>query len=262
MSWTINKDGISACFSKAASTYDTWAEPQRLIAEYLESKLPLHLPEGKIIDLGCGTGLLTKMLNEAYPDRHIRGVDLAPGMIRICRKKWNKNGRLSFTVADAENFHPGNDPCSLIASSCTFQWFENQPESIRRTFTLLSPGGYLAVAVPIKGTLSELQSSYQETFGKTMPGLNYKNEKDYEDLFRSKNAVIRHYEIKSFKVCYNSGLDVFKSFKGVGAVFNGQNGFSPLSRKKLVKLISNYEETHSELPVTYNVLFLVVESLR
>lgn len=262
MSWTINKDGISASFSKAASTYDNWSEPQKLIAEHLETKLPLHLPEGNIIDLGCGTGLLTKMLSEAYPDRHIRGVDLAPGMINICKKKWNKNGRLSFEIADAENFDPGREPSCLIASSCTFQWFENQPEAIKRTFRLLSRGGYLAVAVPVKGTLAELQSSYKETFGKVMMGLNYRDEKDYEELFKGHNAVIRHYEIKSFKVHYSSGLQVFKSFKGVGAVFNGHKGFSPLSRKKLVKLISNYEETHMELPVTYKVLFLVVESMQ
>ena len=50
------------------------------MAERLAALLPTHLIDGAILDLCCGTGLLTEMLHRAYPSAEIHGLDIAPGM--------------------------------------------------------------------------------------------------------------------------------------------------------------------------------------
>lgn len=55
---------ITSVFSAAADTYDAGAEQQRVIAETLARKVRgLLLPAApKILEVGCGTGVLTRAL--------------------------------------------------------------------------------------------------------------------------------------------------------------------------------------------------------
>lgn len=46
----------------------------------------------KIIDLGCGAGVLTVLLAEARPTARIWGVELQPGAAELCRENMAENG--------------------------------------------------------------------------------------------------------------------------------------------------------------------------
>jgi ubiquinone/menaquinone biosynthesis C-methylase UbiE len=50
--------------------------------------IPPDLPENlQILELGCGTGELTKKLCERYPKARIVAVDYSPRMLSVCREK-------------------------------------------------------------------------------------------------------------------------------------------------------------------------------
>ena len=104
MTDSIQTDGIAKSFSHAAETYDHWARPQRIMAKTLMACLPETLGEGPILDVGCGTGLLTEYLLQKYSDRSLLGIDIAPGMIAHCETHFTGNPNAGFAVADGEKF--------------------------------------------------------------------------------------------------------------------------------------------------------------
>jgi len=81
------------CYSQAVDRVGLWACEKAFFTK--------HLPEGRILDLGCGAGRTTFGLYKAgYRD--IQGADLSAVMIREARKHAARRGlKIRFQVADA-----------------------------------------------------------------------------------------------------------------------------------------------------------------
>ena len=135
----LDKEAIAARFSRAASTYDGAAIVQRLMAERLVALLPEYEglfaaskshDDDTILELGCGTGLLTELLVTRYPNALLHAIDLAPGMIEHCRRRFDKQSGTVFEIGDAELFQPSFKP-PLVAANCTFQWLADPEGALR-----------------------------------------------------------------------------------------------------------------------------------
>ena len=69
-----------------------------------------------VLDLGAGTGLLTKYLFEKYPDANFTVVDISDEMLEIARKRFSGLANFSFRVENySEKLPEGN--FDLIASA-------------------------------------------------------------------------------------------------------------------------------------------------
>ena len=60
----INKQNVNRHFSKAAAEYDRYACVQKKMAQRLIQKIQLERPPQHILEIGCGTGCLTRELAE------------------------------------------------------------------------------------------------------------------------------------------------------------------------------------------------------
>ena len=73
----------------------------------------------RIVDLGCGTGELTKVLHERFPSATTTGIDSSPEMLQkasTCAK-----ANLNFELADIEKWSaPGS--FDIILSNAALQW--------------------------------------------------------------------------------------------------------------------------------------------
>ncbi len=100
-------------------------------------------PNLKVIDLGCGSGELTRQLADKLPNSHVTGLDSSPQMLDKAAS-FVRPG-LVFQQGDQSTLTGEWD---LIFSNASLQWSENHAELIPYIFEKLGPGGQLAVQVP------------------------------------------------------------------------------------------------------------------
>ena len=254
------KKGIAKSFSDSANNYNKWAGPQRKIAQKLVDLIPQKLIANMILDMGCGTGYLTGLLLNKFSNANITGIDLAPGMINYCKKNFKE--KAAFFVDDAEHFK-SELTYSLIVSSCSFQWLNDLHEVYKNIMEYLLPGGLIYIAVPIEGSLVELIDSYKNITGKEMDQFKMNPAGKYLNPLKHTDLILENFQIKEFQYWYPDAKEVLKSFKGIGAVFNYQKEYKPLSLEKTKNLISFYEKNYSNtgkrVPVTYKTLYYCIK---
>lgn len=102
-------------------------------------------PNLKVVDLGCGTGELTRQLADALPDSTVTGLDSSTQMLDAARAASFSSANLRFAQGDQSELAGKWD---LIFSNAALQWSENHAELIPRLYRLLAPGGQIAVQVP------------------------------------------------------------------------------------------------------------------
>ncbi len=85
------------------------------------NKLVESLPTGcnQILDLFCGTGVLTKMIFDKYPNAEVLGVDLSEGMLDIAKRALEDKdfSCLCCDVLDLEQFKENKNKFDLAVSS-------------------------------------------------------------------------------------------------------------------------------------------------
>lgn len=109
---------------------------------------------GRIVDLGCGPGKLTRLLAERWPHAQVTGVDSSAEMLRTA-DELAIPGRLHFVEADIGNWLPPQ-PVDLVVSNSAWQWVSDHERLINRCLNMLTPRGTLAVQMPCRfGTSSQ-----------------------------------------------------------------------------------------------------------
>ncbi len=98
---------------------------------------------GKVLDIGCGTGLLSlKFLEKA--NCLIYGIDNSPEMLEIFKgkiSKLNLSEKISLELEDAENLDFKNENFDIIASTVTLHHVKDKYPVIKKIHNLLKPGG-------------------------------------------------------------------------------------------------------------------------
>ncbi len=256
----IEKDAVSKSFSNAAVTYDSWAEPQKKIAQRLVELLPAGQGYSNILDLGCGTGNVVEQLLLRNTTAEILGIDIAQGMVEHCMERWNYNENIKFIRDDVSNFM-SKIKYDLIISSCVFQWIDDFYGVINNFISSFREGGCLAIAVPIEGSFFELQESYNSLFGRGMPGIKYRPKEYYTDIALNCGLDLRVAEVDNVCGCFD-GVDVLKYFKKIGATFQYNRDYYSLNIREIHQLLKYYKKRYGLknglMPITHKVLYLVV----
>jgi len=103
-------------------------------------------PGMKVVDLGCGTGELTKMLADRLTTPTVVGVDSSEEMLE--KSKEFEKSNIRFEQKTIQEQINTSDKCDLVFANASIQWIENHQRLIPQIISTLHSGGQLAVQVP------------------------------------------------------------------------------------------------------------------
>lgn len=96
-----------------------------------------------VVDLGCGTGELTRRLADALPESEVTGVDSSPEMLE--RAGALAGEHLRFELGSIEAAEGSWD---LVFSHAAIHWVDDHRSLVPRLFSLVRHGGQIAVQLP------------------------------------------------------------------------------------------------------------------
>jgi trans-aconitate 2-methyltransferase len=104
------------------------------------------VPGGCVVDLGCGTGDLTRVLHEELQAKETVGIDSSPSMLARAQAAYPGVPGLSFVQGDIATWL--DDGLDLVFANASLQWIDDHLNLLARMRTALAPGGQLAFQVP------------------------------------------------------------------------------------------------------------------
>ncbi len=160
----ISKAQVKRSFSSATESYDEHAVLQREIGNRLVNHLEFtKIDPKRILDIGCGTGYVTRLLCQRYKKADVTALDLSEGMVRATlsghgrRLPWH--GRRHHVVSDGCSLPFPDGSFDLVTSNLAMQWVPEPMQMMREMRRVLAPDGLILFSTFGRRTLSELRQA-------------------------------------------------------------------------------------------------------
>lgn len=242
------KHHIAASFSRAAATYNSVATVQTTAATDLLNFYQMHsaAQPKTILEIGCGTGILSEKLLAAYPDAAYIFSDIAEKMLHQHRATIQHNGM--YVVADGEHL-PFTQKFDLIISNMTCQWFNNVWQSLEKLTENLASGGVLCVNILGEETFQEWRTAL-ETAGAQGVGLRYPEASAIQNHAFSGCTTTQKWQ--NIQECYPTRQHFTNALKNLGV--QAANGV--VSRGVLRKALAHFSSQKITLTYSIHTLFI------
>ena len=102
-------------------------------------------PRARVVDLGCGTGELTRLLHDRLGARESVGFDSSASM--LAKSASHATAGLRFAVGDIADFAADGD-WDVVFSNAALHWLPDHSGLFARLTHALAPQGQLAVGMP------------------------------------------------------------------------------------------------------------------
>ena len=109
----------------------------------LMARIQVDLPK-TVFDLGCGTGTVTGILKDRWPNANVTGVDSSASMLE---RTVNVETGVNWQHADLNDWQPEH-PTDIVYSNAALHWLDDHETLFPRLMKAVKPGGVLAVQMP------------------------------------------------------------------------------------------------------------------
>lgn len=230
-------------FKKSLDKYEANAVVQALMADKLIENLSGN-DFSKVLELGCGSGLLTKKLIKKINYKKYYANDIVEKS-KVYIDRILKD--YVFLCGNAQRLNV-NDKFNLIISNAMFQWFTNLEKAMDYYKGLLNSGGIIAFTTFAPDNFKEIKSLTGLT-------LDYKSEEEIKKIL-SRNFDIEYIEKFDYTMNFTNPLAILAHMKntGVNAVSSKHWGI-----KEVKDFCDRYKETYPDLSLTYSPIIVVAK---
>lgn len=244
-----DKQRIRAAFSRHYERYEQTAVVQRDAARRLADALAQTAPDLEVrraLEIGIGTGFLTRLLVARYPQAQWWFNDLSPAAL-----DWLPPGlECTPLPGDAEQVpYPGR--LDLVASASVLQWFRDLPTFFDKAHAVLRHGGILAVSAFAEGNLKELKAFSASVL--SCPSLGR-----LCDITHAAGLEVLHAETWEHTLFFPNAAALLRHLRGTGV--NGASAAAIRTPAQLQCFEDDYAArfgTLHGLPLTYRPLMLI-----
>jgi trans-aconitate 2-methyltransferase len=141
-----------------ATTYERLSAPMTAMGTEVLDRLVLRGDE-TVLDAGCGTGNVTRLLHERLPDGQVIAVDAAPSMVEQARELLPAD--VDVRQADLLELTI-DEPVDAILSTATFHWVADHDALFANLARVVRPGGRLVAQCGGAGNIGRVLSALPE----------------------------------------------------------------------------------------------------
>jgi len=254
----LDRPRLRASFDRASESYEAAARLQAEVAAELLTRLDaFDFSPGIVLDLGAGTGRVTRELKRRYPRALVIALDLAPGMLRAARRNQPMWRRFARVCADALRLPLRSASVDIVFSSLMLQWCEPLDAALAEVRRVLRPDGHFAFSTFGPDTLQELRAAWAAVDTHTHVNRFIDVHGVGESLTRAGLAepVL---DVDRIEIGYPDTLTLMRDLKAIGA-HNATAGRprTLLGRGRLERMSAAYEAFRrgAQLPATYEVIY-------
>lgn len=175
----------------------------------------------KIIDLGCGTGALTKEILKKNKNVYIFAIDISKEMVEIYKNNFKKeisNGQIKCIVGNAEKINKlTNEKYDFVFISSAF-WDINGERLIKSLSSIINKKGKIIFNLPAlvlgkeRGFIFFIEHFFRERINSSMKYRRI-NLNDIKEISRKNNVKINKIKDYSFKMSKNNVKKFFNLLK-------------------------------------------------
>jgi ubiquinone/menaquinone biosynthesis C-methylase UbiE len=134
---------VVAEYARLAPDYDDkWSFYVEATTRETLARLSLR-PADRLLDVGCGTGVLLHRLARSHPAMLLCGVDPVPEMLAVARRRLPPE--IGLREGWAERLPFENERFDVVVSCNMFHYIRQPAAALREMGRLLSPGGRLVI---------------------------------------------------------------------------------------------------------------------
>lgn len=262
-----NTLAIAARFSAAAASYHQAAMVQEQVAKSLSSLFP-NLPappdqHERILEIGCGTGFLTELIRQRYPQSLIDAADASAGMIAQARARLKNDRRIRWQAIDLRGV-PMTTQYPLILSSSALHWIDPLDEGLTRIAALLKASGQALFSLMLDGTLGELQHCRRQVAPHKLPKGRLPTLSQVRRGLEAAKLKILMERYETYHPEYPSADDFLRCIHAQGLTGGAvSSSHLPLNRQELRKLCEIYQALYTNstagVTATYCVAYFKVQ---
>ncbi|MED4079621.1 malonyl-ACP O-methyltransferase BioC [Halalkalibacterium halodurans] len=269
----IDKQTVERHFSKSAHLYDGVNHVQRKMAHRLVQLLDEKRRDAKdepraILDIGCGTGWLTRECLKSFPQATIDAVDLSKQMLEVAEKNVSFHPNVQFIQGDIEKMvreKPSAKTYDVIVANAVFQWLDKPTETVGQLRSWLKPNGLLLFSTFGPDTFYELHDSFllaakQLRIIDERRGLDYLSKSEWKRILDGLFAELTIHEEKAIE-SYSTVEQFLHTVKKMGATYSQSS--RPLSKRYYQLMKEIYEQryrTEDSIPATYDCLYVLCQA--
>lgn len=246
----VDKAAVAKAFGRAATTYDHFAQLQRLIGDSLAQRLA-HREFDTVLDAGCGTGWYSKYWRER--GSYVTALDLSEKMLGHAREQLAAD---SYVEGDIETLPLESEGVSLAWSNLAVQWCSDLRQGLSELYRVTRPGGCVAFTTLGAGSLPELHAAWKAV-----------DERPHANRFMTFHEIDAACEgwrtsLKLEQITQNfpDVMSAMRSLKGIGAthLHDGRKN-SVMTRQQLQRLSLAWPPKDGTFPLTWQIVSGVIE---